>query len=155
MRSAFSFSFPQTVSVTIRRRVVPIAALLTVMLVVMAVSAAADIESARKRWNSLVAQEAEVLAPKRYRDAHKGMRGLEKAIDANDVEEQQKKLEKVEEELEALNEAGSDRQGGLARVAGDAGSGARGGCCYRCSQQLETSGIVVHLSCREAGVQSP
>ena len=105
MRWGSSSSLPQTVSPKRRSRV-PLPAIVLLLLTVMtALPAVADVESARTLWSALQQQQAEVLAPKRYRDTEKAMRELEKAVVVADAEKQQAKLAKAEEKLETLNEA--------------------------------------------------
>lgn len=110
MRCVFFSTFPVQESVGVlgkpRGLVFLSWSLATILVMALATgTAVADIESTKALWNSLQEQEADVLAPKRYREAEREMRDLEKAITKGDLEEQQRELSKVEEKLQLLNEA--------------------------------------------------
>lgn len=75
------------------------------LLALSAGAAAADVESVKAQWEMLQKQDAEVMAPKRYREAAKAMQNLDKALASDDFDKQQEKLTKAEEKLEVLNEA--------------------------------------------------
>ncbi|MFQ5600717.1 MAG: OmpA family protein [Candidatus Krumholzibacteriia bacterium] len=67
--------------------------------------AAADLGSARRRWQELQLREAETLAPKLHKRAVREMSLVERAASKGDTSEMQKRLERAEKLLDELEEA--------------------------------------------------